>query len=171
MAQAHLQGDSVNKAAGGPGPLHMLRQLSAPACCRMANAARSDKPGTATSQPLLAPCSPQTPGVSSLAGRVLGLSWCSSPPRSGLCVQNARTVWGAFGMLAGRNEGRPHGILEHSSSAVVFQTNELYLVHLWPQLLQQLGKKQEGRWLVDREATVLTPQGCAPLARTPADPL
>lgn len=74
-----------------------------------------------------------------------------------LCLQNAGMVCGPFGVLAGCNKGWPHGILEHSSSAVVLQTNELYLAHLQPQLLQQLGKKREGRWLVDCEATVLTP--------------
>lgn len=146
----------------------MLHQLSAPACRRMANAGANDKPTTATPQPLLAP----NPGCQLPCRQEFGALMVFEPLEIcwRLCLQNAGVVWGAFGMLAGCNEGWPHGILEHSSSTVVLQTNELYLAHLQPQLLQQLGKKREGRWLVDREATVLTPRGCAPLARTPADP-
>lgn len=78
VAQAHLQGDSVNKAGGGRG-----RSI----CCA------SFWPQLAVGwltleqaiNPRLPPpslCSPPTLGVSSLAGRSLGLSWCSSPWRS-----------------------------------------------------------------------------------------
>lgn len=44
--EAHLQGDSVNKAEGEDGEgglLHMLHQLSAPACHQMSNTTGSNK--------------------------------------------------------------------------------------------------------------------------------